>query len=147
MHDKIRVQYGDRIEFIACPQGSGLSSFLKSADAVVGIVIVAWALSTGSAGAAFANGLFVAGAILGILPLADATVSIRPPKHDTKESLSVSPIYNLNASLNAMGFAQPIRHLYGRHLVPPTCIMDDYVEISGSDEYLYFFGVIGTGAY
>ena len=146
-HDKIRVQHGDHIELIVCPRGSGFNSFLKLVGAVVGIAIAAWAPFTGFAGAAFVNGLFAAGATLGISLLADAIAPIRPPKYDTKESLSASPTYSLNASSNAMGFAQPIRRLYGRHLVPPTRIMDDYTEISGSDEYLYFLGVIGIGAY
>lgn len=146
-HDKIRVQHGDRIELIVCPRGSGFNSFLKLVGAVVGIAIAAWAPFTGFAGAAFVNGLFAAGATLGISLLADAIAPIRPPKYDTKESLSASPTYSLNASSNSMGFGQPIRRLFGRHLVPPTRIMDDYTEISGSDEYLYFLGVIGIGAY
>lgn len=146
-HDKIRVQRGDSVELIVCPRGSGFNSFLKLVGAVVGIAIAAWAPFAGFAGAAFVNGLFAAGATLGISLLADAIAPIRPPKYDTKESLSASPTYSLNASSNAMGFAQPIRRLYGRHLVPPTRIMDDYTEISGSDEYLYFLGVIGIGSY
>lgn len=147
-HDKIRVQHGDRIELIVCPRGSGFNSFLKLVGAVVGIAIAAWApFGTGTFLAMFGNGLLGAGATLGLSLLADAIAPIRPPKYDTKESLSASPTYSLNASSNAMGFAQPIRLLYGRHLVPPTRIMDDYTEISGSDEYLYFLGVIGIGAY
>lgn len=137
---------GDSVEFINRPMGGALNSILKVVGAVVGIAIMAWAPFSAPFWGALANGLLAMGATIAFSLLADAIAPIRPPSLNSgNDSRSASPTYSLSASSNDMAFNSPVRVVYGRHLVPPTRIMDDYTQLLGQDEYLYFLGVVGFG--
>ena len=145
----VRVQPGDDLYFQAVPQGGGFgNSMLKVVAAVVGIAISVWApFGTATFLAMFGNALLATGATVGLSLLANVIAPVRPPSLPSfgQDSRAASPTYSLNASSNQMGFGKPVRVVLGRHKVPFTRILDDYTELEGQDEYLYFLGVAGYG--
>ena len=145
----VRVQPGDDLYFQAVPQGGGFwNSMLKVVAAVVGIAISVWApFGTATFLAMFGNALLATGATVGLSLLANVIAPVRPPSLPSfgQDSRAASPTYSLNASSNQMGFGKPVRVVLGRHKIPFTRILDDYTELEGQDEYLYFLGVAGYG--
>lgn len=146
----VRLNSGDNLEFIVLPRGGDnfFNSLIKMVGAVVGIAIMAWA-PFGAVGflAGLGNGLLGLATTVGFSLLANAIAPIRPPSLSSPSlnQRSASPTYSLNASSNSMSYGAPVRKIYGRHLVPPTRILDDYTELNGTDQYLYMLTVVGFG--